>query len=199
MRLALAAFSVILASSASALDVVFDERTPKENCEWVDKSHVREQMEAVAAKICKVLYGGTKDEKRSETFTMTLFPTPEKKGNPGFASGKRVTWRVGTASDFAGQDASKGIGLLAHEMTHVLDLNCRPMAVSRFAKFYDGKFVEATAVWVTDYNVKYGYKGYMKCTSPEVLLDRRYEALRYRREWGGYRAGAGFLDFVDQA
>ena len=199
MRFALIAVAVVLASSALALDVVFDERTPKENCDWVDKSHVREQMEVVAAKICKVLYGGTKNENRTDDFTITLFPTPEKKGNPGFASGKRVTWRVGTASDFAGHDASRGIGLLAHEMTHVLDLNCRPMARSRFAKFYDGKFIEATAVWVTDYNVKYGYMGYWRCTSPEILLDRRYEALRYRRSWGGYRAGAGFLDFVEQA
>ena len=195
MRFAMTAFAILVAVSATAVDVVFDERTPKENCAWVDKSHVREQMVAVAAKICKVLYGGTKNENIGDNFTITLYPTPEKQGNPGFTSGRRVTWRVGMSPDW---DASNGIGLLAHEMTHALDLNCRPMAVSRFAKFYDGKFVEATAVWVTDYNVKYGYKGYMKCTSPEILLDRRYEALRYRREWGGYRAGAGFLDFVDQ-
>ncbi len=195
MRFALTALATLIAVSATALDVVFDERSPKENCEWVDKSHVREQMVAVAEKICKVLYGGTKNENIGDDFTITLYPTPEKKGNPGFASGRRVTWRVGTNPDY---DASNGIGLLAHEMTHVLDLNARPMAKSRFAKFFDGKFVEATAVWVTDYNVKYGYKGYWRCTSPEILLDRRYEALRYRREWGGYRAGAGFFDFVEQ-
>ena len=196
MRFALTAFAAFFAVSATAVDVVFDERTPKENCEWVDKSHVRKQMEIVAAKICKVLYGGTKNENIGDDFTITLYPTPEKKGNPGFASGRRVTWRVGTSPDY---DASNGIGLLAHEMTHVLDLNARPMASSRFAKFFDGKFVEATAVWVTDYNVKYGYKGYRKCTSPEILLDRRYEALREHRSWGGYRAGAGFFDFVEQA
>ena len=195
MRFALTALAALVAVSATAVDVVFDERTPKENCAWVDKWHVREQMVAVAAKICKVLYGGTKNENIGDNFTITLYPTPEKKGNPGFTSGRRVTWRVGMSPDW---DASNGIGLLAHEMTHALDLNCRPMAVSRFAKFYDGKFVEATAVWVTDYNVKYGYKGYMKCTSPEILLDRRYEALRYHRSWGGYRAGAGFFDFVEQ-
>ena len=55
MRFALTAFATLIAVSATALDVVFDERTPKENCEWVDKSHVREQMVAVAEKICKVL------------------------------------------------------------------------------------------------------------------------------------------------
>lgn len=196
MRFALTALAAFFAISAAALEVVFDERTPKGNCEWVDKSHVREQMEIVAAKICKVLYGGTPNENRSDDFTLTLYPTPEKKGNPGFASGKRVTWRVGTDPDY---DASNGIGLLAHEMTHVFDLNTGPMERSRFAKFYDAKFVEATAVWVTDYNVKYGYKGYRKCSSPEILLDRRYEALREHRSWGGYRAGAGFFDFVDQA
>ena len=195
MRFALTAFAALIAVSAAAVDVVFDERSPKENCEWVDKSHVREQMVVVAAKICKVLYGGTKNENIGDDFTITLYPTPEKKGNPGFATGRRVTWRVGTSPDY---DASNGIGLLAHEMTHALDLNCRPMAKSRFAKFYDAKFVEATAVWVTDYNVKYGYKGYRKCTSPEILLDRRYEALRNHRSWGGYRAGAGFFDFVEQ-
>ena len=195
MRFALTSFAAIWALSATAVDVVFDERSPKENCEWVDKSHVREQMVVVAAKICKVLYGGTKNENIGDNFTITLYPTPEKKGNPGFATGRRVTWRVGTNPDY---DASNGIGLLAHEMTHALDLNARPMAKSRFAKFFDGKFVEATAVWVTDYNVKYGYKGYRKCTSPEILLDRRYEALRNHRSWGGYRAGAGFFDFVEQ-
>lgn len=54
MRFALTAFATLIAVSAAALDVVFDERSPKENCEWVDKSHVREQMVVVAAKISKV-------------------------------------------------------------------------------------------------------------------------------------------------
>ena len=55
MRFALTAFAALIAVSATAVNVVFDERSPKENCEWLDKSHVREQMVAVAAKICKVL------------------------------------------------------------------------------------------------------------------------------------------------
>ena len=43
MRFALTAFATLIAVSAAAVNVVFDERSPKENCEWVDKSHVREQ------------------------------------------------------------------------------------------------------------------------------------------------------------
>ena len=195
MKFAVLPFAALFAMAAPALEVVYDSRTPENLREWGERFFVREQMEVLGAKICKALYGGTKNENIGDNFTITLYPTPEKKGNPGFATGRRVTWRVGTNPDY---DASNGIGLLAHEMTHVLDLNARPMTKSRFAKFFDGKFVEATAVWVTDYNVKYGYKGYRKCTSPEILLDRRYEALRNHRSWGGYRAGAGFFDFVEQ-
>lgn len=193
VRFALTAFVAIFAVSASALTVNYDNRTPQENREWAEKSYIREQMEVVAAKICKALYGGTKDEKRNENFTITLFPTPQKKGNPGFASGRRITWRVGSNPK---GDASGGIGLLGHEMTHVFDFNAAPMSVQRFRKIHDSAMIEGTAVWVIDYKVKYGYR---KCSSPATILDRRYEALRHHRSWGGYRAGAGFLDFVEQA
>ena len=81
--------------SSPALEVVFDGRPPQENRDWIDKNYIREQMDAVAAKICQALYVGRKDANRNEAFTITLFPTPEKKGNPGFASGRRLTWRVG--------------------------------------------------------------------------------------------------------
>ena len=192
-RTVILAFTLLAAFSSFALEVVFDERTPQENREWIDKNYIREQMDAVAAKICKALYGGTKDEKRSENFTITLFPTPQKKGTPGFATGRRITWRVGSNPK---GDASGGIGLLGHEMTHVMDFNAAPMSVQRFRKVHDSAIIEGTAVWVIDYKVKYGYR---KCSSPATILDRRYEALRHRRSWGKYRAGAGFLDFVEQA
>ena len=186
-------FVCLVPLSLPALEVVFDGRTPQENREWIDKNYIREQMDAVAAKICQALYVGRKDANRSEAFTITLFPTPEKKGNPGFASGRRLTWRVGKNP---GGDASGGIGLLCHEMTHIFDYNAAPMSKQKFKKVFDSKMVESTAVYITDYFVKYGY---VKCSSPSIILDRRYEALRYHRVWGKYRKGAGFLDFVDQA
>ena len=186
-------FVCLVPLSLPALEVVFDGRTPQENRDWIDKNYIREQMDAVAAKICQALYVGRKDANRSEAFTITLFPTPEKKGNPGFASGRRLTWRVGKNP---GGDASGGIGLLCHEMTHIFDYNAAPMSKQKFKKVFDSKMVESTAVYITDYFVKYGY---VKCSSPSIILDRRYEALRYHRVWGKYRKGAGFLDFVDQA
>ncbi len=186
-------FVCLVPLSLPALEVVFDGRTPQENRDWIDKNYIREQMDAVAAKICQALYVGRKDANRNEAFTITLFPTPEKKGNPGFASGRRLTWRVGKNP---GGDASGGIGLLCHEMTHIFDYNAAPMSKQKFKKVFDSKMVESTAVYITDYFVKYGY---VKCSSPSIILDRRYEALRYHRVWGKYRKGAGFLDFVDQA
>ena len=183
--------ALVFFTNASALNVVFDNRTPDNLKEWIDKSYVREQMEVTAPKICKLLYGGTKDENMSENFKLTLYATPKKGGAPGFASGSRVTWKVGANPKGS---ATGGIGLLGHEMTHTLDLNARPMSVQRFRKVHDSTFIEATAVWVTDYNVQYGYRKY---SSPSIILDRRYDALRHRRSWGGYRAGAGFFDFLE--
>ena len=181
----------VLSHAAFALNVVFDNRTPDNLKEWIDKSYVREQMEVTAPKICKLLYGGTKNENMSENFKLTLYATPKKGGAPGFATGSRVTWKVGANPKGS---ATGGIGLLGHEMTHTLDLNARPMSVQRFRKVHDSTFIEATAVWVTDYNVQYGYRKY---SSPSIILDRRYEALRHHRSWGGYRAGAGFFDFLE--
>lgn len=57
-RAALAAVAAaLLAASASALDVVYDDRTPAECREWGERFFVREQMEVLASKICKALYG----------------------------------------------------------------------------------------------------------------------------------------------
>ena len=179
--------------SANALNVSFDSRSPQEFCEWVDKSYVRDQMEVIAGKICKALYGGTPKERFHENFNLTLFLDPAKGGAPGLASGNRVIWRV---NGYRKGAATSGLGLLGHEMTHVFDFNSRPMSVAKFRTHHDSKFIEATAVWVIDYVVKYGFQ---KCSSPETIVDRRYEALRHHREWGGYRAGAGFFDFVEQA
>lgn len=81
MRFALIAFAAIFAFSASALTVNYDDRTPKENREWADRSYIREQMVVVAEKICKVLYGGTKNENIVSTTPIPLPPTPTKNSN----------------------------------------------------------------------------------------------------------------------
>ena len=189
-----AAFAVLSAASAFGLEVYYDNRSPQELREWADASFVREQMEVTAPKICKLLYGGTKDEKLSENLKICLYLTPERGGNPAFASGNRITWKaVGYKKKGA---AVNGVGVLGHEMTHVLDLNAKPMSVKKFRAHHDSPIIESTAVWVTDYNIKYGYRKY---SSPSIVLDRRYEALRHHRSWGKYRAGAGFFDFVEQA
>lgn len=184
--------AMLAAFPAAALTIDFYDKTPSENREWIDKNYIREQMDVVAAKICQALYAGRSETNRNENFTITFFPTPDKKGNPGFAFGRKLTWRVGQNPT---GDASGGIGLLCHEMTHIFDFNGGAMSVQRFRKIFDSRMVESTAVYITDYFVKYGY---VKCSSPSIILDRRYHALRYDRNWGGYRTGAGLLDFVEQ-
>ncbi len=184
--------AMLAAFPAAALTIDFYDQTPSENREWIDKNYIREQMDVVAAKICQALYAGRSETNRNENFTITFFPTPDKKGNPGFASGRKLTWRVGQNPT---GDASGGIGLLCHEMTHIFDFNAGAMSVQRFRKVFDSCMIESTAVYITDYFVKYGY---VKCSSPSIILDRRYHALRYDRNWGKYRTGAGLLDFVEQ-
>lgn len=191
-NLVLTALAVSFPLAVNALEVVFEDKVPSNLRTWVDKGYCRQQMEVTAPRICKLLYDGKEKENYSDNLTIVLNPIVETHGNPGFASGKKITWRVGADPQY---DSARGIGLLGHEMTHVLDANTWPKASAKFKTHYDGKFVEATAVWVTDYKIKYGYRKY---TSPSILLDRRYDALRYRREWGGYRAGAGFFDFLEQ-
>lgn len=189
-----AALAAACILSASAMEVVFDDRSPQDLREWVDASYLRQQMEVTAPKICKLLYGGTGFENYSEKLTIRLFLSTQRGGNPAWASGKTITWKaVGYKNKGS---AVNGVGVLGHEMTHVLDRNTWPMSVQKFRKHHDSPIIEGTAVWVTDYNIKYGYRKY---SSPSIVLDRRYDALRGRRKWGKYRDGAAFFDFLEQA
>ena len=194
LKQVLLVFAVAGSLPASALEVVFDEHSPQELRDWVDASYLRQQMEVTAPHVCKVLYGGTKEENYSENLKINLFLSTQRGGNPAFASGRKITWKaVGYKNK---GPAVNGVGVMGHEMTHVLDLNTKPMSVQRFRKHHDSVMDEATAVWVTDYKVKYGYQKY---SSPSIVLDRRYHALRHCRKWGKYRTGAGFYDFLEQA
>ncbi len=174
----LALAALFAAPRLEALEVVFDNRTPRENREWADRSYIREQMEVVGAKICKALYEGQERENLHENFRITLYPAPVKGGNPGFATGRRITWKVGKNPRGNG---SGGMGLLCHEMTHVLDMGS------------DRVFTEAMADWVRNYKVWYG-----RCSDPAYVLDLRYRALRGARRYGKYMAGANFIDFMTQ-
>ena len=169
---------LLVSAPALALNVVWDGRTPEASREWADRVYVREQMEVLGAKICKALYG---DEPRShlhENFTIILYLAPFKGGNPAFASGRRITWKVGASP---GGDATGGMGLLCHEMTHILDMGS------------DHVFTEAMADWTRNYKVFYH-----RCTSPTDVLNKRYRALRGGRRYGKYMSGANFIDFLTQ-
>lgn len=168
----------LLPASAPALNVVWDAKTSAESRKWADGSYFRVQMEAIAPQICRALYEGHPREKLHENFTITLYASPDKGGNPAFASGRRITWKVG---EHPRGDASGGIGCICHEMTHVLDMGS------------DGVFTEAMADWVRNYKV-----WYPRCTSPSHILDIRYSALRGGRHYGKYMAGANFIDFMTQ-
>ena len=172
------AFAVLLAASACALEVVYDGRTPEGHRAWADRNYIREQMEVLGEKICKALYGDGARANLHENFRITLYLAPVKGGNPAFAAGKRITWKVG---EHPGGDGSGGMGLLCHEMTHVLDMGS------------DSVFTEAMADWVRNYKVHYN-----RCTSPSGVLDKRYSALRGGRHYGKYMAGANFIDFMTQ-
>ena len=178
MRVLSSMAAVLAAASACALDVVYDNRTPTEIREWADRSYVREQMEVLGGKICKALYGDTGRAHLHENFTIILYLAPVRGGNPAFASGRRITWKVG---EHPSGDGSGGMGLLCHEMTHVLDMGT------------DRVFTEAMADWVRNYKVY--YRG---CTSPSDVLGKRYRALRGGRHYGKYVAGANFIDFMTQ-
>ena len=177
-RAFLAVSAVLLAASACALEVVYDGRTPAEHRAWADRCYIREQMEVLGEKICKALYGNDARSHLHENFRITLYLAPVKGGNPAFASGKRITWKVG---EHPGGDGSGGMGLLCHEMTHVLDMGT------------DRVFTEAMADWVRNYKVHYH-----RCTSPSDVLAKRYGALRGGRHYGKYVAGANFIDFMTQ-
>ena len=155
---------------ASALNVVYDNRTPQGHREWADRGYIREQMEVLAVKICEALYGEHERSKLHENFTIILNLSTARGGNPAFAAGRRITWKVG---ENPGGDGSGGMGLLCHEMAHVLDMGS------------DGVFTEAMADWVRNYKVHYH-----RCTSPSDILNKRYRALRGGRHYGKYMSGA---------
>lgn len=173
-RLLVSLAAALLGASAPALDVVFDKRTPKNLREWADRGFLRENMEAAAADICKALYGGESRSKLHENFTIILNLSPKKGGNPAFAAGRRITWKVGENP----KPLHGGCpGILVHEMTHVLDMAS------------DRVFTEAMADWVRYYRVS---------DTPPGVLDRRHKALRGSRHYGKYAAGANFMDFMTQ-
>ena len=165
-------------AQSSALEVVYDGRTPQSHREWAERGFIREHMEVLGAKICKALYGESGRSRLHENFTVILNLSPESGGNPAFAAGRRITWKVGKNP---GGDGSGGMGLLCHEMTHVLDMGS------------DRVFTEAMADWVRNYKVHYH-----RCTSPSDVLAKRYKALRGGRNYGKYMAGANFVDFLTQ-
>lgn len=166
----------LMAAGAFALDVVWDKRTPEEHRRWGDGCYIREQMEVVAKKICKALYGDHGRSNLHENFTIILYLAPVKGGNPAFAAGRRITWKVGQ-----NPDGNPGLGLLCHEMTHVLDMGT------------DRVFTEAMADWTRNYKVD--FRG---CSNPPYALGLRYKALRWGRHYGKYVAGANFIDFMTQ-
>ncbi len=166
------ACSLFLGSAAFAVNVVYDGRTSAEFREWADRCYLREQMEAIAPKICQALYGDTDRARHHENVTITLY-IRQAGGNPAFAAGKRITWNVKRGPT---GDASGGIGCLTHEMAHVLDMGS------------DRVFTEAMADWVRYYN----------CTPKPRVLDYRYSALRGKRGYGKYMSGANFIDFMTQ-
>ncbi len=171
-------FCAILAASfsASALNVYYHKDTPQNLREWAERNYLREQMDVVAQKICKALYGETGRSKLHENFNLELFLNPVKGGNPAFAIGRRIVWKVGT-----NPGDNPGMGLLCHEMTHVLDMGS------------DSVFTEAMADWTRNYAV--WYRG---CTDPSAVLNKRYNALRGGRHYGKYVPGANFVDFMTQ-
>ena len=173
-KVPLAAFSILFAASALALEVIYDGRMPEEHRQWADNCYLREQMEVAGRRICKALYGNEKRSELHENFTMWLYLAPVRGGNPAFAAGRRITCKVGEHPD---GDASSRMGCLTHEMAHVLDMGS------------DRVFTEAMADWVRYYRV---------CTGPSGVLDRRYGALRGSRHYGKYSAGANFIDFMTQ-
>lgn len=173
MKACLLTFAAFAVFSASALTVNYDERTPVSHREWGDRSFLREHMEVAAKRICAALYGDNDRSRLHENFGIALYLAPIKGGNPAFASGRRITWKVG---EHPGGEMWGCPGILIHEMTHVLDMGS------------DSVFTEAMADWVR----------YYRCANPPEVLGRRYNALRGGRNYGKYAAGANFLDFMTQ-
>lgn len=160
--------------AAFALDVAWDKRTPEGHRQWADRGYLHEQMEVAGRKICEALYGEEPRSRLHENFTAILYLAPVRGGNPAFASGRRITWKVGEHPSGSSVECP---GILVHEMTHILDMGS------------DRVFTEAMADWVRYYRV---------CANPADVLNRRYGALRGSRHYGKYAAGANFVDFMTQ-
>ncbi len=62
-----------MVAGASALNVVWDNRTPESHRQWGDGCFLREQMEVVGKKICEALYGNHGRSNLHENFTITLY------------------------------------------------------------------------------------------------------------------------------
>lgn len=170
-----ACIAALFATSASALNVVYDKSTPQGHRDWAERSHLREHMEVAAKRICEALYGDEPRSRMHENFTIVLYLAPTKGGNPAFASGRKITWKVGEHP--GGGEFSGCPGILVHEMTHILDMGS------------DRVFTEAMADWVRYYRV---------CNNPAGVLGLRYRTLRGGRYYGKYAAGANFIDFMTQ-
>ena len=69
---------------ASALNVVYDGRTPQEHREWAERNHLPAHMEVAARRICTALYGNEPRSRLYENFTITLYLAPTRGGNPAF-------------------------------------------------------------------------------------------------------------------
>ena len=63
---------VFAALRASALNVVYDKRTPQEHREWAERNHLPAHMEVAARRICTALYGNEPRSRLYENFTITL-------------------------------------------------------------------------------------------------------------------------------
>ena len=161
----------VFAHPALALEVVWDDRTPQEHREWGDRNHLREHMEVAAKRICSALYGEEPRSRLHENYTVILYLSPDKGGNPAFASRRRITWKV---SEHPSGDLVGCPGILVHEMTHVLDMGS------------DSVFTEAMADWVR----------YYRWDSKPSAMGKRYSALRGSRHYGKYISGANFVDFM---
>ena len=159
--------------SAFAMNVSYHGSTPESHRAWGDRSFLREHMEVAAKRICEALYGENPRVHLHENFNLSLFLSPDRGGNPAFAVGRKVVWKVGKSPS---GEMSGCPGILIHEMTHVLDMGS------------DRVFTEAMADWVRYYG----------CANPSDVLWRRWRALRGGRHYGKYAAGANFVDFMTQ-
>ena len=77
-----ACVAALFATSAFALNVVYDKSTPQGHRDWAERSHLREHMEVAAKRICEALYGDEPRSRMHENFTISLYLAPTRGGNP---------------------------------------------------------------------------------------------------------------------